>query len=260
MNCEVCGAEFETRRGLSSHARSHLRQFGISFSESSRTPADLLYQIAKERGVDCQESSPFQEPSAAKNSSSSVPQKDEDLEDMDLDEKPIPPSLLAKAAKALPPSSFSTPSSSPSASPVTPHSGSPSSVVRKAPISSLLPVSSPLRSQEHKAGGMKSLTSNPSAPGPITSTKPLWAPQENDAPLNLSKSHHFFMKENVLFIVFRRFPIRVQHWRWTPTRTSFVSCAVLGLRLGRVSLVMLELTCDTLGWSIRNPRALPSTS
>lgn len=187
LKCEVCGAQFETRRGLSSHARSHLRQLGVSVSESSGAPIDLLYQIAKERNVDGQISSPPLEPLSAKNSSPSVPRKDEDLEDMDLDEKPIPLSILAKAAKAAPPSSSSTPTPSPGASPAPPHSGSPSAVVRKAPISSLLPVSSPLRSPEHKAGGMKSLTSNLSAPATVSTSKPLWAPQENDAPLNLSK-------------------------------------------------------------------------
>lgn len=186
----MCGAQFETRRGLSSHARSHLRQLGISVSESSGAPIDLLYQIAKERDIDSQISSPLLEPLASKNSPLSVPQKDEDLEDMDLDEKPSPLSILAKAAKAVPPSSSSTPTPSPGVSPALPHSGSPSSVVRKAPISSLLPVSSPLRSPEHKAGGMKTLTSNLSAPATITATKPLWAPQENDAPLNLSKRPH----------------------------------------------------------------------
>uniref|UniRef100_A0AAQ5ZMP6 C2H2-type domain-containing protein n=1 Tax=Amphiprion ocellaris TaxID=80972 RepID=A0AAQ5ZMP6_AMPOC len=135
FSCEVCDAQFETRRGLSSHARSHLRQLGITVSESSGAPIALLYQISKERDVDSKLSSPLLEPLAAK-----------------------------------------TPS----------HSGSPSSVVKKAPISSLLPVSSPLRSPEHKAGGMKSLT-NLSAPSTITTAKPLWAPQENDAPLNLSE-------------------------------------------------------------------------
>ncbi len=140
LKCEVCGAQFETRRGLSSHARSHLRQLGISVSESSGAPIKLLYQLAKERNVDSQISSPLQEPLSAKNSSLSLPQKDEDLEDMDLDEKPIPVSILAKAAKAVPPSSSSTPASSPGSSPAPPHSGSPSAVVRKAPISSLLPV------------------------------------------------------------------------------------------------------------------------
>ncbi|XP_026180213.1 protein Wiz isoform X4 [Mastacembelus armatus] len=185
LKCEVCGAQFETRRGLSSHARSHLRQLGVSVSESSGAPIDLLYQIAKERGTDGQISSSLLEPLPAKNPSPPVPQEDEDLEDMDLDEKPVPFSVLAKAAKAAPASSSSTPTPSPGASPAPSHSASPSPVVRKAPISSLLPVSSPLRSPEHKAGGMKSLSSNLSAPNTITA-KPLWAPQENDAPLNLT--------------------------------------------------------------------------
>lgn len=183
----MCGAQFESRRGLSSHARSHLRQLGISFSESNGTPISILYEIVKEHSLDSDINSPPLEPCAAKKSSLSVPQKDEDLEDMDLDEKPIPLSILSKAVKAVPPSSSSTPTSSPRASPAPAHSGSPSSVVRKAPISSLLPVSSPLRYLDAKAGGMKNLTSNLSAPATLTTTKPLWAPQENDAPLNLSK-------------------------------------------------------------------------
>lgn len=177
LKCEVCGARFETRRGLSSHARSHLRQLGISVSESSGAPIDLLYQIAKERGVDGQMSSSSLPPPPAS-------QKDEHLDAMD--EKPVPFSILAKAEKAAPRSSSPTPTPSPGASPALPHSASPSPVVRKAPISSLLPVSSPLRSPEHKAGGMKSLTSNLSAPATVTAAKPLWAPQESDAPLNLS--------------------------------------------------------------------------
>uniref|UniRef100_A0A4W5RVI2 Si:ch211-194b1.1 n=1 Tax=Hucho hucho TaxID=62062 RepID=A0A4W5RVI2_9TELE len=128
LKCEVCSAPFETRRGLSSHARSHLRQLGIGMSESSGAPIDLLYQITKERGLDGHF---LPRPPVAK--------------------KPL--HVLAC---------------------------SPSPVVRKAPISSLLPVSSPLRCLDHKPGGVKSTTSNLSA-------KPFWAPQETDAPLNLSK-------------------------------------------------------------------------
>lgn len=45
--CEVCGAYFETRRGLSNHARLHLRQLGVS--EMGAAPIDLLYQLIKER-------------------------------------------------------------------------------------------------------------------------------------------------------------------------------------------------------------------
>lgn len=47
--CEVCGTYFETRRGLSSHARLHLRQLGVTLSESSGAPIDLLYQLIRER-------------------------------------------------------------------------------------------------------------------------------------------------------------------------------------------------------------------
>lgn len=181
LKCEVCGAQFETRRGLSSHARSHLRQLGIRASESSGAPIHFLYQIAKERNLDSQIRR-LQEPTRAKTCSPSSPLSDEVIEVMDVDKQPVPPSILAKAAKAAVPStSCSTPS--PGASPVPVPSSSPSSVVRKAPISSLLPVSSPLRSLEHKIGGMKSLTSSLST---LTASKPMWAPQDNDAPLNLT--------------------------------------------------------------------------
>lgn len=181
LKCEVCGAQFETRRGLSSHARSHLRQLGIRASESSGAPIHFLYQIAKECNLDSQIRR-LQDSTPAKNRSPSTPQSDEVIEVMDVDKQPVPPSILAKAAKAaLPSTSCSTPS--PGASPVLAPSSSPSSVVRKAPISSLLPVSSPLRSLEHKSGGMKSLTSSLST---LTASKPMWAPQDTDAPLNLT--------------------------------------------------------------------------
>lgn len=184
LKCEVCGAQFETRRGLSTHARSHLRQRGIDVSESTGSPINHLYQIAKKRSLDGKISPNLHALPSANQLSPSVPSKDE-LEDMDLDKKPIPLSILAKAPITVPPSSSSTPSPSPRASPGPAHSASPSSVVRKAPISSLLPVSSPLRSPELKAGGLKNLTSNLSGPATMTA-KPLWAPQETDAPLNLT--------------------------------------------------------------------------
>ncbi|XP_056426799.1 protein Wiz isoform X2 [Hyla sarda] len=46
--CELCGACFETRKGLSSHARSHLRHLGVPESESSGAPIDLLNELAKQ--------------------------------------------------------------------------------------------------------------------------------------------------------------------------------------------------------------------
>uniref|UniRef100_A0A8C7DK17 WIZ zinc finger b n=1 Tax=Oncorhynchus kisutch TaxID=8019 RepID=A0A8C7DK17_ONCKI len=163
FSCEVCSAPFETRRGLSSHARSHLRQLGIGMSESSGAPIDLLYQITKERGQDGHFPPPL--PPIAKKPLHVLPapRKEERYQDTDMDEKPIPLSIPSPVAS--PPPSLIRACSPP--------------VVRKAPISSLLPVSSPLRCLDHKPGGVKSTTSNLSA-------KPFWAPQETDAPLNLT--------------------------------------------------------------------------
>ncbi|XP_043956365.1 protein Wiz isoform X5 [Gambusia affinis] len=180
--CEVCDSQFESRRGLSIHSRAHLRQLGFTVSESGGSAIELLHQVAMERSIDGKISSSLLTP---KKPSQPVSLKAEEMEDMELDEKPIPLSILAKAAKAVP-SGSATPTPSPGASPAPAHSSSPSSVVKKAPISSLLPVSSLLRSQEHKAGGLKCLTSNVSAPSGTATSKPLWAPQENDAPLNLT--------------------------------------------------------------------------
>ncbi|XP_061557049.1 protein Wiz isoform X4 [Phycodurus eques] len=189
LKCELCGAQFETRLELSSHARSHLRQREFSVFESGAASIDLPCQTAKQRNRDSQISSPHLEPHSAKSSSlfDSENHKDKGHEEgEDLDEKPISLSILTKAVKAMTSPSCSTPTSSPGHSPILAHACSPSSVVRKAPISSLLPASSPLRSIEHKTGGMKSLTSNLLTSTTISPSKPIWAPHENDAPLNLT--------------------------------------------------------------------------
>nr|XP_057906461.1 protein Wiz isoform X2 [Doryrhamphus excisus] len=181
LKCELCGAQFETRCAMSSHARSHhlQREFGVL--ESGGAPIDPPCQTAKECNVHSQISSPHREPQSPRSSSLFDSQKREDLGG-DLDVKPISLSILTKAVKAVPPSCSSSPS--PCASPIRAHSSSPLPLVRKAPVSSLLPVSSPLRLTEHKAAGMKSSVSNLSTP--IPQSKPMWAPQENDAPLNLT--------------------------------------------------------------------------
>ncbi|XP_061604107.1 protein Wiz isoform X4 [Phyllopteryx taeniolatus] len=189
LKCELCGAQFETRLKLSSHARSHLRQREFSVFESGAASIDLHCQTAKEHNLDSQISSPHLEPHSAKSSSlfDSENHKDKGHEEgEDLDEKPISLSILTKAVKAMTSPSCSTPTSSPGHSPILARACSPSSVVRKAPISSLLPASSPLRSIEHKTGGMKSLTSNLLTSTTISPSKPIWAPHENDAPLNLT--------------------------------------------------------------------------
>ncbi len=188
MKCEFCGAAFETRRGLSSHARSHLRQLGIGMSENSGAPIDLLYQITKERSIDSHftgTSPTLESPKKLQHHAPIVPipspTKDVETEEGLLDTKPpVPFSIAGSAIKV---SSSPTTHSAAGSLPSSPFvkSRSPSPVLRKAPISSLLPMSSPLRSQEHKTLG-KNQSTNLSSPN-----KPFWAPQETDAPLNLSK-------------------------------------------------------------------------
>ncbi|XP_077356105.1 protein Wiz isoform X2 [Festucalex cinctus] len=178
LKCEFCGAQFETRREMSSHASSHLR-----------ASIDLLCQTAKDRNLDSQISSPPLESHSAKSSSLFDSENHNDKgqeEGEELDEKPIPLALLTKAVKAMSSPSVSTATPSPGGSPILSHASSPTSVVRKAPISSLLPVSSPLRSAEHKTGGLKNLTSNLLTSATMSPSKPIWAPHENDAPLNLT--------------------------------------------------------------------------
>lgn len=46
--CQLCGCWYETRKGLSSHARAHLRHIGIPEREIQGSPIDLLYRIMEE--------------------------------------------------------------------------------------------------------------------------------------------------------------------------------------------------------------------
>ncbi|XP_056309129.1 protein Wiz isoform X3 [Danio aesculapii] len=177
LKCSVCGATFETRRGLSTHARSHLRQLGIGMSENSRTPINLLYQVTKDHSRDAKSPTKPKKPVPVPVPS---PMKDIETEEGLSDTKP--PVMFSVASSAIKVSPSPTTPSTAGSLPSSPFvkSRSPSPVLRKAPISSLLPVSSPLRSQEHKILG-KSQSANLSGP-----TKPFWAPQESDAPLNLT--------------------------------------------------------------------------
>ncbi|TRY97297.1 hypothetical protein DNTS_020589 [Danionella cerebrum] len=45
MRCEFCSAGFDTRAGLSSHARAHLRDFGITNWEVTVSPINVLRQL-----------------------------------------------------------------------------------------------------------------------------------------------------------------------------------------------------------------------
>ncbi len=45
MRCEFCSAGFDTRAGLSSHARAHLRDFGITNWEVTVSPIHILREL-----------------------------------------------------------------------------------------------------------------------------------------------------------------------------------------------------------------------
>lgn len=51
--CEFCGELFENRKGLSSHARSHLRQLGITEWSVNGSPIDTLRDLITRRGLPC---------------------------------------------------------------------------------------------------------------------------------------------------------------------------------------------------------------
>lgn len=53
IGCECCGEFFENRKGLSSHARSHLRQMGITEWSVNGSPIDTLRDVMTRQGQPC---------------------------------------------------------------------------------------------------------------------------------------------------------------------------------------------------------------
>lgn len=53
IRCEFCGEFFENRKGLSSHARSHLRQMGVTEWSVNGSPIDTLREILKKKSKPC---------------------------------------------------------------------------------------------------------------------------------------------------------------------------------------------------------------
>ncbi|XP_061472536.1 protein Wiz isoform X6 [Rhineura floridana] len=53
IRCEFCGEFFENRKGLSSHARSHLRQMGVTEWSVNGSPIDTLREIIKKKNKPC---------------------------------------------------------------------------------------------------------------------------------------------------------------------------------------------------------------
>ncbi|XP_040893146.1 protein Wiz-like isoform X2 [Toxotes jaculatrix] len=156
--CEVCGTYFETRRGLSSHARLHLRQLGVTLSESSGAPIELLYQLVQERDGSLPD---FK---ADSSTPESTPLKKTTQQESRSPPVPEDKSSSYKAGVRV----TTTPQKMD-------HQGSP--VRLKESAATLLPSSpSALRLTE---GGSSSTSEHQ------TAAKPLWAPLETDAPITL---------------------------------------------------------------------------
>lgn len=49
--CQLCGCWYETRKGLASHARAHLRQLGIPESQIQGSSIELLYRMMEEEDL-----------------------------------------------------------------------------------------------------------------------------------------------------------------------------------------------------------------
>ncbi|XP_055467996.1 protein Wiz isoform X11 [Psammomys obesus] len=163
--CEVCGACFETRKGLSSHARSHLRQLGVAESESSGAPIDLLYELVKQKGL----------PDAPLGLAPSLTKKSNSPKELVAGAarpglltlaKPLDAPPVNKAIKSPP--GFSTkglahPSSSP--------------LLKKAPLTL---AGSPTPKNPEDKSPQLSLSPRPTSP------KAQWPQSEDEGPLNLT--------------------------------------------------------------------------
>ncbi|XP_034543062.1 protein Wiz-like isoform X2 [Notolabrus celidotus] len=160
--CEVCGTYFETRRGLSSHARLHLRQLGVTLSESSGAPIDLLYQLIQERDGSLPD---FK---AGSSVPGSAPLKKTAQQESRTPSMPEDRSTFYKAGSRITTLQKLT------------QQGSSSRL--KESSASLLPPSPPgLGLVESKMSEKSSSSSSEYQ----TTTKPLWAPLETDAPITL---------------------------------------------------------------------------
>ncbi|XP_039215466.1 protein Wiz isoform X3 [Crotalus tigris] len=165
--CEVCDTCFETRKGLSSHARSHLRQLGVAESESSGAPIDLLYELMKQKGkVNSSPVSPgLSKKSASPKEGSAGSSRPTLLPPLDKASERSQEPPVNRAIKSPPgftPKSVSQP-------------GSP--ILKK--MASALPGSPPQKNPEDKS---------PKLPlGPLQSSpKTQWSQLEEEGPLNLT--------------------------------------------------------------------------
>nr|XP_060620433.1 protein Wiz isoform X13 [Anolis sagrei ordinatus] len=170
IRCEFCGEYFENRKGLSSHARSHLRQMGVTEWYVNGSPIDTLREIMKRRS----------QPRTSTSSSPAQGQKSVALPVLGSSLEPHSPGeghVPAIPKKAHPPGSpmghSSTSSSPPTARKIFPGLPSPSSLHKKLKQDQLhMEIK-----REMLSGGLHNDSHL---------SDRAWSPREDMSPLNLS--------------------------------------------------------------------------
>ncbi|XP_067829231.1 protein Wiz-like isoform X2 [Heptranchias perlo] len=171
-SCQLCGTCFETRKGLSSHARFHLRQFGVPDSESSGAPIGTLYELMKRKGI------PSVLPSAlASDKPQSYTPKDMTGLKPEALDKPLGEECQGETTHTA---------KSPKLgmnSPPKGQSQTGSSTLKK--VHPILPKPMSSKSPEQGKTG-RSLMNTPQTSGELLSKKLFWSPQDDNTPLNLT--------------------------------------------------------------------------
>ncbi|XP_067877122.1 uncharacterized protein [Heterodontus francisci] len=169
-SCQLCGTCFETRKGLSSHARFHLRQFGVPDSESSGAPIGTLYDLMKRKGI------PSVLPSAlASDKPQSCSPKDMSGLKQEAPGKPLGEECQGETTHTakLPKLAMNSPPKG--------QSQTGSSLKKVHPI---LP--KPMSSKSPEQGKTGRSLNTPQTSGELLSKKLFWSPQDDNTPLNLT--------------------------------------------------------------------------
>ncbi|XP_048377925.2 uncharacterized protein LOC125447520 isoform X3 [Stegostoma tigrinum] len=171
-SCQLCGTCFETRKGLSSHARFHLRQFGVPDSESSGAPIGTLYELMKRKGI------PSVLPSTlATDKPQSCSPKDMSALKQETPGKPLGEECQGETAHAAKSPKLTI------TSPLKGQSQTGSSTLKK--VHPILPKPVSSKSPEPGKTG-RSLMDTPQTSGELMSKKLFWTPQDDNTPLNLT--------------------------------------------------------------------------
>ncbi|XP_078090970.1 uncharacterized protein LOC144507676 isoform X2 [Mustelus asterias] len=171
-SCQLCGTCFETRKGLSSHARFHLRQFGVPDSESSGAPIGTLYELMKRKGI----------PSVLPSTLASDKPQSCSPKDMTGLKQEAPGKPLGEECQGETPHVAKSPKLAMN-SPPKGQSQTGSSTLKK--VHPILPKPMSSKSPDQGKTG-RSLMNTPQTSGELLSKKLFWSPQDDNTPLNLT--------------------------------------------------------------------------